>query len=1378
MPPPPPDPVSATGAGLPESIRAAMADPARRVGRYVVLSELGRGGMGVVCRAFDPQLRREVALKMLIAAPGPGVERQVERLIREARAAARLQHRAIVSVHEVGDHQGRPFLVMDLVESRTLDEIVAERALRPRVAAELVAEIADALAHAHDQGILHRDVKPQNVLVDAEGRPHLTDFGLALEIGGKDRLTQTGQLVGTPLYISPEQARGDRDAVGPLSDVYSLGGVLYFALTRRPPVAGDTLVSVIHSVLHEEPEPPRTIDATVHPDIERIVLKCLEKEPAGRYASAAELRDDIRRFLDGQAIHARPLGRGERVGRWVRRNRALALTVAGATALLLALGLALVVREVRATGAIRAALEVAEREREVATARQRDAERERERAVDESRRAREAEEEAQLARERSERLLARALIEKAERLRADRRHGEAAALFAGYLAHAESVEARGGLALALSQMARLEWSTRRHLPAGPVAIDPEALLLAVTDVRRSTVRIVDLESGEAVAVLALPSVVDGLAIAPDRSRLGTGGEVVRLWDVASSTEMARFEPPELGSSRLIGFSLDGASFVTASRTVVRRHDASTAEVTAERPLRGGDVAPWSRLGPDGRVAVVGADGLVRILAFGQEDDEDLVLEATSPYEARSCAWGADGARLAVATADGSLLVFETDRGAPVATCALPGVPASVAFPPGEGRGCYVLAADGGLALIDVRTGDELGRLREPTGASGWLGVAERAGRVVAADPALGIDLWDAGTGEPVLRSEGESIAAPVVGWTADGRRVVAIAGAEADRVTIRDAASGEEIGHVELRGGVAAASWSAAAGRLGLAFVDAGAIRVGFVDVDAADRALRVVDAELPGSKADGLALDPAGRRAAVVVDGRLRVISLDSGELLAEPKQDDGELLVLGVVTWSPDGRSVLDVPRAGDGYEKVVRWNAETGARSGRFGAWQLGRHTALAIEPAGDRLVATSTRDFRTYTLEANKDEGEVVRGHEGRIVNDVAWRQDGSRFATAGDDGAVRIWDPDGHPVETVIRFESAARRVAWSPDGRRLATVSDDGVLRVWRLGDGLAPVAQRVAGYSEVAFGPDGRVAIHGWGNGYILDPVSGEEVGHVDEVAPGVALGLEWTDDGRLVGYGETVRFGDPDTGEIVRELVRPDGSRGRVFVSPDGGALAFLDGSGVGMLELDDAEATPRVVPLEAPRTLAWDASSAWLAVVWQGGIALVPRAAGGEVRRLEITTSGEARWSRDGRFLALGGGFAGTAVAIVELERGEVAAVLRGHRARVTAVDWSDDGEHLVTASHDGTVRVWRRSGVAVAALGYHGGPVYDAAWSRDGRFIASVARDPGHAHVLDVARMGLLEPAAAIAARIWRQAELRAQGLDAVPVVRDRLTSAGD
>jgi eukaryotic-like serine/threonine-protein kinase len=290
--------------------------------RFELLEELGRGGMGVVYRARQTDLGREVAIKMILSNRLASRE-DVRRFRVEARTAASITHPNVVGIHEVGEHRGQSFFTMDYVRGPSLANKVSRGPLDPHEAARLLAKLARAVHHLHENGIVHRDLKPSNVLVDEQGEPRLTDFGLAKLFEGTDDQTRTGTILGTASYMAPEQAAGRLDRVGPRTDVYGLGAILYELLTGRPPFREEHPLDTLVQVLEGEPERPTRLNPLVPADLETICRQCLEKEPDQRYASAAALADDLEHFLREEPIEAGSEPIWRRARRWARRQPAL-----------------------------------------------------------------------------------------------------------------------------------------------------------------------------------------------------------------------------------------------------------------------------------------------------------------------------------------------------------------------------------------------------------------------------------------------------------------------------------------------------------------------------------------------------------------------------------------------------------------------------------------------------------------------------------------------------------------------------------------------------------------------------------------------------------------------------------------------------------------------------------------------------------------------------------------------------------------------------------------------------------------------------------------------------------------------------------------------
>ena len=296
-------------------------------GSYKILEEISRGAMGVVYKARQQVLKRVVALKVLIAGD-LATEAQVARFQREAQAAAKLRHPAIVPIHDVGVYDGKHYYTMDFIQGRPLSALVAAGEITPRRALDITFEVAQALDYAHAEGVIHRDIKPSNIMIDPEGGIHVMDFGLAKQIDSDTKFTRTGTTVGTPAYMPPEQASGESRRVDHRADIYSLGAVLYEMLTGRPPFSGDTMMATLMHVLNDDPTAPKRLNPRIHRDIQTIVLKAMEKNPDRRYRSMGELASDIHHFIGGEAIAARPASLVYRAWKGFKKHRSAVFAAA------------------------------------------------------------------------------------------------------------------------------------------------------------------------------------------------------------------------------------------------------------------------------------------------------------------------------------------------------------------------------------------------------------------------------------------------------------------------------------------------------------------------------------------------------------------------------------------------------------------------------------------------------------------------------------------------------------------------------------------------------------------------------------------------------------------------------------------------------------------------------------------------------------------------------------------------------------------------------------------------------------------------------------------------------------------------------------------
>jgi WD40 repeat protein len=898
----------------------------RYFGDYELKGVLGRGGMGVVYRARQLSLNRPVALKMIRAGIWAGGD-EVRRFRNEAEAVALLDHPRIVAIYEVGQAHGRHYFSMKLVEGPALDTQLGRYAADPRAAARLVAEVARAVHHAHQRGILHRDLKPSNILLDPEGRPHVTDFGLARRIGGDGALSASGTVVGTPQYMSPEQAEGRRDSVTTATEVYGLGAILYATMTGRPPFDSDSVVETLRLVREQPPAPPSRLDRRIDRDLETIALKCLEKDPRRRYGSADAVADDLERYLAHVPILARRAGPIEHAAKWARRNPAVAGLAAAVAALLVA----------TAVGATLAAVHLglrAEREERLrgqALAAE-------QRAVD---RAREVAEKADEL-ERSLYYNRIALVDselavpapnagRVEELLEEcppglrgwewdylRRHRLGRPLVlrghTGYVGGVAFSHDGRRLASAGSDGAVKVWDVGRRA---------EALTLQETaywtfgmafsaDGRRLTsagvggiVTVWDAETGARLATLTghAPPVVS-VAFSPDGRRLASVGmdQTIRIWD-AELYRKARTLYPDSRCFE-VAYSPDGRYLASAGEDgAVKLWDAATGREILS--LRGHDDFIFSlAYSPDGRRLASGSnDRTVRVWDAtplgGPSEPGPLTLRGNGSHVGR-LAFSRDGTRLAGGDGEPArVLLWDTGhlaRGAVPEAVVLRGhtgpVPA-VAFSP-DGRRLATGSADGTVKVRDAADGRELFTIR----VGHFLAMAYRPdGRAIATTSGTNaVRIWDAATGVKLgddLR--GHTDWPEAVAYSPDGARVAS--GSQDQTVRVWDPAAGREAlclrGHTGIVNGVA---YSPDGRKLASAAGDK-TVRIWDAAVGREIRTLRGHT-----DRVFDVAFSPDSTRlASAGLDGTVRIWEVETGREVDTLRGHSGHAYG---VAYSPDGR------------------------------------------------------------------------------------------------------------------------------------------------------------------------------------------------------------------------------------------------------------------------------------------------------------------------------------------------------------------------------------------------------------------------------------------------------------------------------------------
>ncbi len=613
------------------------------LGDYELLEEIASGGMGVVFKARQKSLNRVVALKTIRpTALRPG-DSAIQRFRIEAEAVARLDHPNIVPIFEMGELAGYPFLSLKLIEGGDLEQHISRFKADPRATAVLMAQVARAVHYAHLRGILHRDLKPSNILVNRRGQPYVTDFGLARCLESDSDLTHTGLILGTPSYMAPEQVSGPRNEVTMAADVYGLGAVLYTLISGRPPFQADTVYETLHHVREKEPVPPGMSDKAVNRDLEAICLKCLEKDPARRYATSELLALDLEHWVEGGPIAARPAGSVERAWRWYRRNRLVARLWAGVAALFLAVPIMTVLLFLRQRGLADEAFSAAQKERGARL----------------------------LADARAEDIrwrLVRMNVANGVRLMEQGDTTGALPWFAEALIFdrddpAAASTHRLRLGTLLNQCPGLDGLFAHTRPILWATLDPVGHRLATASAD-GTARVWDLDSGETIAVLPHDGPVNRVEFRSDGSRLVTASDdgTVRIWDLEAGQSGLALRLEHGSPVRIALLHPDGRRVVSGgvdgTIRVWNAHDGAPLGP----PHRLGSSLLDLVLSPDGtRMATGTAAGQAGIWRL---EGDHLVGLALLPHRGavRHVAFSPDGMRLATASHDGTARLWDGRTG--------------------------------------------------------------------------------------------------------------------------------------------------------------------------------------------------------------------------------------------------------------------------------------------------------------------------------------------------------------------------------------------------------------------------------------------------------------------------------------------------------------------------------------------------------------------------------------------------------------------------------------------------------------------------------------------------------------------------------------------
>lgn len=1305
-----------------ESTPSTVSEEMPQLPGYAIQTILGHGGMGVVYKAKQLALRRTVALKMILG--GRLSEREERhRFFAEALALARLPHPNIVQIHEIGEYQGQPFLALEYVEGGTLAERLARAPLAADEAARLTAILARAVQVAHDAGIVHRDLKPANILLTNDGTPKIGDFGLAKHLDADTQRTHSGAILGTAHYMSPEQASGKIKEIGPPTDIYGLGVVLFEMLAGRPPFRGTTNVDVLHRVMNEEPASVRRFNADAPRDLETICHKCLQKEPARRYRSALELAEDLDRFSSGEPILARRSSAWERGVKWARRRPAFASLLC---LLLLSLTSAALIW-IYKTVQLQQALD--DRTRELRS--------EQEARVEVERRQR---------RDLSRQLYIADMRDAVQFWRA----GDFERCFAMLEAHLpqqgeedfRSFEWRWLLHESKRQRTKLELSPRNALCV-VCSTDGKRLAsanddgsLALWDAAEK--RLLGIFGGHKHRIATLAFSVDGRKL----TSASVDG-VVKIWDVAECRELDALSTCE----GICHLTLDGRFLVVASSPNNLRQGHAT--------IRRWDMAAKRELPPIGksttetlavRIAPNGS-----LLALQTRDRNVKVYDAVSGRFHFSAGDDKDpyfcfAHRLplfALATHAGEVLLLDASTGRRVA--AIPSASTKIrflAFSPDD-RLLVSTGEDGSLNVWDLHSQRAVGVFRGHRGEANSAGFAPSGETLFSTGSDRTIRIWDTNTSHCPWKSNSTFRPAGPLAFSSDGRLLIA-AGVDAS-VHLIDCADARTLRVLRgWYGACRAVAFSPDNGELATAGDD-GRIRLW-------DKSSGQMKSVIGGNNGpiQSLAYSPDGRwLASAAEDGRIGVWRRATGQLAAALEgqagtsvkpvfSGRGEILaavvdaktirlwnipsfqrradlkhdaIVSFASFLRDGKTLMTYA---EGSHHL--WDSDAGKEKPRVDfSENPGSHFDLAC----DCDVLARQDGTGIYLSEASSNRISVrIQYAFGNAEGTIALSPNGKTLAVARRDAVLQLWDRNTWKVRDIHdRPPASVRSLSFSPDGNTLVGGTSElenanalewkfldmamsrsvlrdvrDTVRGWRVVDGSSeiglPHADSLVSHPAVAFAPDGQILASGADDGSVSlwDRSRGERRARLLVSRRSRSYLPQVVD--------RALKLGLPIFADFESDRMRA------LAFSPDGQLLvaACIDG----LVQLWHLPSGRQWTALPGEFTdiscLVFSPDSRALAVpngsqieIWD----VADRA--GQPRRSRTIRGPEATvrclaFSRDGRWLASGSD--DWNIHLRRAETGEEVSRFQGHTARVSALAFSADGKTLASGSWDGTVRLWHR------------------------------------------------------------------------------------